>query len=77
MRREPIMLNNFEYWNDRLNKIEYDVLTKYYTPRLLGYRLGYFASSISYAYSDGALTHDEYKSLYKRSEEIYMNVETK
>lgn len=71
------MLSNFEYWNDRLNKIELDVLTKFYPPRLLGYNLGYFASSISHAYYDGALTHDEYKSLYERSEEIYMKVETK
>lgn len=68
------MLNNFEYWNDKLNKIEYDVLTKFHTPRLLGYRLGYFASNISHAYYEGALKFDEYKSLCIRSDEIYMNI---
>ena len=71
------MLNNFEYWNDRLTTIELDVLNKNCTSRLLGYRLGYFSSSISHAYYDGELTKDEYERLYKRSEEIYIEVEAK
>ena len=71
------MLNNFEYWNDRLNTIELDVLYKNCTPRLLGYRLGYFSSSISYEYYNGNLTKYEYERLYKRSEEIYIEVESK
>lgn len=71
------MLNNFEYWNDRLNNIKLDTLNKICKPRLLGYRLGYFASSISQAYFDGTLTYDEYRNLYKRSEEIYMEIEEK